>query len=239
MLSFIKELEKQNPNEYLYTIPISDITDKFPILDKIWKEYKGMCNYGCEVEKQTLLLHDMVNKNKHLKLMRDEVMKYPNKLKYDIFERFTCVKSNNETIEQFDPIILKYNNVWDLRNAKYQHLINNMSFPNYYWRENELNKLKSLGIDARGNFFYPKGSFREWHTNKIHTRGYRMYFVACSENNKSWFNYVHPDTDKVVNVPDKNEFANIFYVNTDNDKAFWHSIYSETNRFSLGFNIYD
>ena len=101
------------------------------------------------------------------------------------------------------------------------------------------NRLKELGIEARGNFYYPKGAFREWHTNKIHPKGYRMYFVACKENNKSWFNYVHPITNKVVNVSDKNEYANIFYVHNEKGKAFWHSVYSETDRFSLGFNIYD
>ena len=45
------------------------------------------------------------------------------------------------------------------------------------------------------------------------------------------------ETDKVVNLPDKNEYVNIFYVNDTLEEATWHSIYSETDRFSLGFNI--
>ena len=41
-------------------------------------------------------------------------------------------------------------------------------------------------------------------------------------------------------LKDANEYANIFYVyGTDNwDKMIWHSIYSNTDRFSLGFNIH-
>ena len=65
-----------------------------------------------------------------------------------------------------------------------------------------------------------------------------MYFIAKNEGN-SWFNYINPETNQVVNLPDKNEYANIFYVNNYKnwDKVIWHSIYSETDRFSLGFNF--
>ena len=46
---------------------------------------------------------------------------------------------------------------------------------------------------------------------------------------------------KTIKITPKllNEYANIFYVhNYQNwDKVIWHSIYSETDRFSLGFNF--
>ena len=47
-----------------------------------------------------------------------------------------------------------------------------------------------------------------------------------------------PVTDKVKTHFDKNEHANIFYVTDSKPNAFFHSVFSDTNRFSLGFNIF-
>jgi hypothetical protein len=46
MLSFIEELRKKNNNPKVMVIPIKEITNRFPLLGDIWKQYKGMCNYG-------------------------------------------------------------------------------------------------------------------------------------------------------------------------------------------------
>jgi hypothetical protein len=178
------------------------------------------------------LINEFINDFPHLVKMREEVMSYPNKEQYYQYEKND--RFNNQI---YSKKLCNYNDVWHIANGKYQHLINNISFPKYYWREKELKELNDLGTDPRGNFYYPKGAFREWHTNVIHKPGYRMYFISCKEDGKSWFNYLDKDTDKVVNLPDKNEYANIFYVNDTLEEATWHSIYSETDRFSLGFNI--
>ena len=68
-------------------------------------------------------------------------------------------------------------------------------------------------------------------------KGFRMYFIACEKDGKSGLNYVDNRDNKVKTLFDKNEHANIFYVNDNKDEAFFHSIFSDTDRFSLGFNI--
>ena len=44
---------------------------------------------------------------------------------------------------------MKYGGV---KNGKYQHLVNNVSFPSYYWSKDKLKKLTDLGVEARGIF---------------------------------------------------------------------------------------
>jgi len=232
MLSFIENYRKKNNNPDVIVIPIKEITNHFPLLGDIWNQYKGMCNYGTHSVEQTDLLNSLIKDVPHLVQMRNEVMLYPNKEQYYNFEKNAIFNNQIYSKKKCD-----YNDVWHITNGKYQHLINNLSFPKYYWREKELKELTKIGTDPRGNFYYPKGSFREWHTNVIHKPGYRMYFISCKEDGKSWFNYVDKDTDKVVNLPDKDEYVNIFYVSDILEEATWHSIYSETDRFSLGFNI--
>ena len=239
MNSYINNLfdeysKKSGVKEHVIQVPISRITNDFPILDKLWNEYKGMCNYGTEPTKQTIILNNIISKNRYFTEMRNEIMSYPNKEKYDKFE-VNC-SYGGKTIPK---IRETYNNVWKIQNGKYTHTVNDKSFPDYYWDKELMQKMLDLGMEARGNFYYPKGAFREWHTNAYHVNGYRIYFITKG-NGESYFNYVNPDTNKVVNLPDRHEYANIFYVyGTDNwDKMIWHSIYSNTDRFSLGFNVH-
>lgn len=232
MEKYIIEEFRKRKNPLVIQVPISEITQKFPILLQLWNEYKGMCNYGTNPINQTNILNKLIQNNSIFSEMKKDVMVFPNKKNYLDFETNSTYKNKSVL-----PIDMLYNEVWNVRNAKYQHLVNGVSFPDYYWDKKRLDEMTKLGIEARGNFYYPKGGFREWHTNVHHPRGYRMYFITCPEDNKSWFNYIDPKTNKVYNLPDKNEYANIFYVYNDINKVIWHSIYSETDRFSLGFNI--
>ena len=233
MYHFIQKLKLKDPNAYAYCVPIKDIVAEFPILGRIWTEYKGMVNYGTDFKEQPKLLNQSIKNNNILNEFKNEVMNYPvDKKKYDDWELYGLYKNKH-----YKPLVYDYNKVWHFRNGKFQHLINDVSFPNYYWDEKSMKELEDIGCDARGNFYYPPGGFREWHTNRINKPGYRIYFIACTENGKSYFNYIIPKTNKVVNVPDKNEYANIFAVTDSVEKALWHSIYSDTHRFSLGFNI--
>jgi len=48
-------------------------------------------------------------------------------------------------------------------------------------------------------FYYPKGSYREWHTNEGSPHpGWRVYFVKAMEPGKSFFSYVQDDQMKIV-----------------------------------------
>ena len=231
---FAEYNKKTGVKQHVIQVPISRIIKDFPILGKLWGEYKCMCNYGTNPTEQTLKLNNLINKNKYLIEMRNEVMSYPDKVKYDTFEVDNSFKGRS-----LPKIREPYNNVWRVLNAKYIHTVNDKSFPDYYWDKSNMQKMLDLGMEARGNFYYPKGSFREWHTNAYHVNGYRMYFIAKGPE-ESYFNYINPDTNQVVNLQDRNEYANIFYVYGTDDwnKMVWHSIYSNTDRFSLGFNIH-
>ena len=236
MNSFIDKLFESGKygDKFVISVPISLITNKEPIFKELWEEFKGMCNYGTNGLHQTRLINQIIQNDRYLSKFRSDVMKYPSdKNMYNTFELNSTM--NGRTVKI---LTQPYNEVWRVTNGKFQHLVDNVSFPSYYWSKDKLKKLTDLGVEARGNFYYPKGAFREWHTNAKNISGYRMYFIAKNEGN-SWFNYINPETNQVVNLPDKNEYANIFYVhNYENwDKVIWHSIYSETDRFSLGFNF--
>ena len=60
MEKFLKKLEDKYPEQTVYTIPIKDITNEFPILDKFWNEYKGMINYGTKPVSQTNILNTII-----------------------------------------------------------------------------------------------------------------------------------------------------------------------------------
>lgn len=97
---------------------------------------------------------------------------------------------------------------------------------------------KLSGIRISGNFYYPPGGFREWHTNKDDEPGWRVYYVRVTEPNKSWFNYVDPITNTMYSVVDRDGYFNLFDLNSE-DGLLWHSVYSDTHRFSLGLHITD
>jgi hypothetical protein len=223
----------ENRGKFVYQVPIKEITNRIPILQELWADYKGMCSYGTQSGKQTSGLNKVIESVPYLKDMREEVMNYPDKEKYDRFEQ-TEIFGKPENL----PVVIPFNNVWHIKNGKYQHSLNGLCFPRYHWDNQKLRMLENINIEPRGNFYYPPGGFREWHSNRTHGAGYRMYFVACDNDNQSGLNYVDPVTDKVNTHYDKNEHANIFYVTDSKSEAFFHAVFSDTNRFSLGFNIY-
>jgi hypothetical protein len=91
--------------------------------------------------------------------------------------------------------------------------------------------------EVRGLFWYPKGGFREWHTNEYTRQGWRLYLVYADEDEKSWFSFKHPETGKLHIQPDRTGYINIFKVTKD--PPFWHNVYSQTNRISLGIHVTD
>jgi hypothetical protein len=215
--------DRYRPDKLVYQIPLNEVFAKYPVLEKVWNEYKGLVSYGTNPEEQVVFAEKHIKQSPFLTEWKNEVQSYPDKKKYLLKE------------EESEPedIVEKYNDVWHFKNGKYQHKLQDFSFPNYHWDKEMIKEMEKLDITARGNFYYQPGGFREWHTNHIHQMGWRMYFIS-STNGTSWFNYVDPNTDKVHSMPDKDEYVNLFCV--DPRYMLWHSIYSEANRFSLGFN---
>lgn len=97
--------------------------------------------------------------------------------------------------------------------------------------------LESHNVAISGMFYYPPGGYAEWHTNRGDSIGWRLYYIRTSEARKSWFRYKPPGEDKIYLEPDGREQYNIFYLDNHPDKLMWHSVYSDTHRFSIGFHI--
>jgi hypothetical protein len=165
-----------------------------------------------------------------------------------------------------------------------------------------------LGRRIRGNFYYPPGGYREWHTNKYDAHGWRMYLVHtrnihdeniisdadshCAAKNEgaadeatevevtsvgagrvepadfaaaaaaeereapqikttnegidekentrqrtdrcAFFRYKHPVTGEVHTCADFDGCVRLFRIGAE-EQTIWHTIYSEGDRWSLGY----
>lgn len=65
----------------------------------------------------------------------------------------------------------------------------------------------------------------------------RMYLVHPEEEGKSWTAIKDPDTGAVHRVVDRQGHFNMFRLSPD--RLLWHTIYSETRRWSLGLVLSD
>ncbi len=93
---------------------------------------------------------------------------------------------------------------------------------------------EKLDIECSGHFWYPPGGYMGWHTN-LRKPGWRMYVNYAEEEHRSFFRYRDPDTGEVITCPD--EIWNFRLFKITPEKPFWHCVFSETNRFSLGYRI--
>ena len=89
----------------------------------------------------------------------------------------------------------------------------------------------------QGDFYYPRGGFREWHTNKYDAPGWRLYIVDAQEPRKSYFRIKTPSTGEIYTHWDEPGTFNFFRI--DPEHLMWHCIGSDTNRWSKGFVVPD
>jgi hypothetical protein len=99
---------------------------------------------------------------------------------------------------------------------------------NIFYDENDLFTQNS------GHFMYPPGGYMGWHTNSG-SPGWRLYINYAEQPGKSFFRYRDPETGKIVTCWDKKWNFRLFRI--DQAKLLWHSVYSDTNRYSFGFRI--
>jgi len=92
---------------------------------------------------------------------------------------------------------------------------------------------KELNIVSSGHFWYPKDSFMAWHTNS-QVPGWRIYINYVEEEGKSFFRYQRENKD-IITLTDKRWNLRVFRI-TD-EEPLWHCVYSNTNRFSLGYML--
>ena len=92
------------------------------------------------------------------------------------------------------------------------------------------------GSSIEGFFYYPRGSFREWHTNERDALGWRMYLVHAERPNCAWFRYRDPHDGKIYTSADKEVTIRIFKID-NRAEPLWHSIESDCDRWSIGTRL--
>ncbi|MCE7992731.1 MAG: hypothetical protein HEP71_12160 [Roseivirga sp.] len=110
-----------------------------------------------------------------------------------------------------------------------------------------LNELKTLLNDyfdfqclQAGDFLYPPGGFRLWHTNKFDLESWFIFFVDVDKPKGSFFKFIDPDTNELITHWDEPGTVNIFRISSNNSDLLWHCIGSEDcHRWSQGFSIPD
>lgn len=85
-----------------------------------------------------------------------------------------------------------------------------------------------------GHFWYPPGGYMGWHTNSG-APGWRLYVTHAEVPGASFFRYRTPDTREIVTCVDHEWDARMFLISAD--RPLWHTIHSDTHRFSLGYKI--
>ena len=93
---------------------------------------------------------------------------------------------------------------------------------------------RRLQLINSGQFWYPPGSFMGWHTNQ-RAPGWRLYVTVASSPGKSFFRYRNPESGAIETSWDRGFDVRLFRVG--DKQPLWHSVYSETDRFSFGFLI--
>ncbi len=91
-----------------------------------------------------------------------------------------------------------------------------------------------LEIRSSGFFLYPPQGYMGWHTN-WQNPGWRLYVNYAEEPGKSFFRYRDPDSGEIVTSVDRELNFRLFRAIAQ--KPFWHAVYSETYRYSLGYKV--
>jgi hypothetical protein len=100
----------------------------------------------------------------------------------------------------------------------------------------EVEKLLGVSrVELRLLCFYGRNYFMGWHNN-ANAPGERVYFSLAEEPNKSGLRYW--DGEKIVTSYDQAGVTmRRFTIPEPSEGYFWHSVFSYTNRASMGFRI--
>lgn len=112
---------------------------------------------------------------------------------------------------------------------------NNVNFDFLGTRIAELfsSQISSYGISGR--IWYPPGGYMGWHTNNDN-RGCKLYCTFAREGQKSFFRYRNPETGHIITTWDKEGWN--FRIFKVTEHLLWHCVYSETDRFSVGYTLF-
>ena len=97
-------------------------------------------------------------------------------------------------------------------------------------------KFPKCSIIKSGHFYYPPGGGMQWHTNA--DTPYLRCYLNYSRNGDSYFKYYDQEQEKTVVSQDHTGWnLRTFEIGKQGKDLFWHSVYSNTDRVSLGFRI--
>jgi len=91
-----------------------------------------------------------------------------------------------------------------------------------------------LVVRPAGQWWYPPGTYFGWHTNRAYP-GWRLYLSHAEEPGRSFFRYRDPRDGRVVTSLDGVWDLRLFEIGRE--RHLWHAIYSETQRFSIGWMV--
>ena len=95
---------------------------------------------------------------------------------------------------------------------------------------------KNQQIIKSGDGVYTPGCYMGWHTNRC-TAGIRCYFNWASKSDKSGLMYWYEGTKKIIRNSVDQYGWQLRMFSTDYPKPFWHSVWSNCTRLSIGFRI--
>ena len=132
---------------------------------------------------------------------------------------------------------------WVARNGKFTRTANGgVVDEGVVTASRELGEILGEQLDnanIRGNFYYPNGGYREWHTNQFDPHGWRLYFVHTNGGpDCAYFHYIDPVTNERITKSDRDGCMRLFYVGNGRN-TLWHAVTSNGDRWSLGFILSD
>jgi hypothetical protein len=87
---------------------------------------------------------------------------------------------------------------------------------------------------SSGHFWYPEQSFMGWHTNS-QSPGWRIYINYAEQENQSFFRFQDHSSGEIRTLWDHEWNLRVFRITQG--QPLWHCVYSNTNRFSLGYML--
>jgi hypothetical protein len=90
-------------------------------------------------------------------------------------------------------------------------------------------------IVPTGHFHYPVTGYMSWHTNS-NLPGKRVYVTVVDKVGHSGFKYL--SNNQVLDCVDTTQIT-IREFEPSDINLFWHSVYSNCNRYSFGFRVID
>lgn len=194
----------------VYQVSLSEVFSRFPELHAIWSPLHTQWKNLCTQSSWSSTFQESLDERQ--RTLFTETLSPPDMEHYQRLEQLGQ--------ESLEAQVLDHG--WVLNRGK-------IAYPRLAWLPS---------FEQRGVFWYPKGGYREWHSNFPYNEttdraGWRMYLVDVEEEGKSGFQYLD-DQACVVHCADRKGYANIFWL--PHDRFFWHAVFSHTNRFSCGFH---